>query len=71
LNEIDQCLEELEHCIDVYSLFSIDKYIQYAKEHDLITQYFPVVDSGFIVYKDKTIFLTSEKVGTKLSIRTI
>lgn len=71
VNEIDQWLEKLEQGISVFSLVSIDKYIECAKEQNLVTQYFPVVDSGFIVYKDKTIILTSQEGGTRLSIKPI
>ncbi|TNF44406.1 MAG: hypothetical protein EP216_02140 [Epsilonproteobacteria bacterium] len=71
MNELEQCLEELEQGNSVLSFLSLDEYIQCAKEHDLITEYFPVVESGFIVYKEKTIILTSEEGGTRLSIKTI
>lgn len=71
INEINQWLETLEQGKTVVSHVSIDRYIECAKEHNLITQYFPVVNSGFIVYEDKTIILTSEKSGTRLSIKTI
>jgi|GEM_PF-2238330 len=70
-NEINKWLEELEQGNSILSTVSIDKYIDCAQRQNLVTQYFPIVDSGFIVYKDKTIILTSEEGGTRLSIKTI
>lgn len=69
VDEISKWLDELEQGISVFSSASIDKYIKCAKEQNLVTKYFPVLDSGFIVYKDKTIILTSQEGGTTLSIK--
>ena len=71
LNEIDHNLNKLEQGYSVFSSFPIDKYIDCAKKHNLTTQYFSVIDSGFIVFKDKTIILISEEGGTRLSIKPI
>jgi len=66
--EISLWLEKVMKGIPVFSLLSIHEYIECAKEKDLYARYFPVVDCGFIVYKDMTIFLTSEEGGTLLSL---
>jgi len=58
----------LEQGIPIFSLATIDKYIECAKEQNLVTEYFPVVKCGFIIYKDMTIYLTSEDGGTTLSL---
>ena len=71
INELNQWLKKLEEGHSIISSNSIDEYIKCAKEQNLTTQYFPVVDSGFIVYKEKTIILTSQQDGTKLSIKTV
>jgi 5'(3')-deoxyribonucleotidase len=71
VNELNQCLEELEQGLSIFSSASIDKYIECAQKQNLVTKYFPIVDSGFIIYKDKTIILSSEEGGTRLSIKTI
>ncbi|GIU00072.1 hypothetical protein TSL6_05780 [Sulfurovum sp. TSL6] len=66
--EISQWLEKMEKGIPICSLRSIHEYIEYAKKKNLAADYFPVLDCGFIVYKDKTIFLTAEDGGTILSL---
>lgn len=66
-NEIKQSLEKLELGIPVFSSNTIDKYIECAKKQNFVAKYFPVVDSGFIVYKNITIFLISKDEGTILS----
>ena len=71
INELNQWLEELEKGRSIVSSASIDKYIDCAQKQNLVTRYFPIVDSGFIVYKDKTIILTSEEDGTRLTIKPI
>ena len=71
INEIEQNLAQLEEGLSIFTSSPIDKYIECARKQNLVTQYFPVVDSGFIVYKEKTIILTSQEGGTKLSIKTI
>lgn len=71
IHELNQWLDISEQGISVFSGVSIDVYIDCTQKHNLTTQYFPVTDSGFIVYKDKTILLTSEEGGTRLSIKSI
>jgi len=71
INELNQWLEELEKGLSIVSSASIDQYIECAQKQNLVSRYFPIVDSGFIVYKDKTIILTSEEGGTRLSIKPI
>lgn len=71
VDEINKWLDKLEKGIPIFSLVSIDEYIKCAKEQNLVTEYFPIVDSGFIVYKDRTIILTSEEGGTRLSMKPI
>ena len=66
--EIKECIETIEKGIPIFSLRSIEEYIECAKKNNLDARYFPVVDCGFIVYIDKTIFLTSENNGTILSL---
>jgi len=66
--EIDQWLEKMEKGIPICSLHSIQEYIECAKKGNLEARYLPVVDCGFIIYKDTTIFLTSEEGGTVLSL---
>ena len=66
--EIGLWLEKLEKGTPIFSLHSIEEYIECAKKKDLAARYFPVVDCGFIVYEDTTIFLTSEDGGTILSL---
>ena len=66
--EISIWLEKMEKGIPIFSLHSIKEYIECAKKEDLDARYFPVVDCGFIIYKDRTIFLTSEEGGTILSL---
>lgn len=39
------------------SLSSIDKYMEYAKQHDLVFRYFPLLDCGFIILNDKATIL--------------
>ena len=68
VNEIDQAFEKLNQGITVFSYFSIEKYVKCAKEQNLIAQYFPVVESGFILYKEKIIFMIAEDGGTKFSM---
>lgn len=69
--EIKECIEKIEKGIPIFSLRSIEEYIECAKKNNLDARYFPVVDCGFIVYIDKTIFLTSENNGTILSLNPI
>lgn len=52
----------------LFSSLSIQTYVEYAKKHHLVTQYFPILDCGFIVYNDETIYLTAEGESTRLSI---
>lgn len=66
--EINLWLERMETSIPICSLRSIQEYIKCAKKKGLDARYFPVVDCGFIVYKDTTIFLTSQEGGTILSL---
>jgi hypothetical protein len=66
--EINQLLEKLEKGISICSLRSIEEFIECAKKKNLDARYFPVVNCGFIVYKDMTIYLTSEDRGTILSL---
>lgn len=66
--EITQWIEKMERGMPVCSLRSIEEYIECAKKKNLDARYFPVVDCGFIVYKDTTIFLTSAERGTILSL---
>ncbi len=71
VEEINLWLEKMERGIPIFSLRSIDEYMECAKKENLDARYFPVVGCGFIVYMDKTIFLTSEEEGTKLSLNPI
>lgn len=71
VEEISQWLEKMEKGIPVFSLSSINELIECAKKNHLDARYFPIVKSGFIIYKDKTIFLASEESGTKLSLNPI
>ena len=71
INELNQCLDELDQGLSIFSSASISRYIECAKQQNLVTNYFPIVDSGFIVYKDKTIILISEEGGTRLSVNPI
>ena len=71
MEELSLWLEKMERDIPIFSLRSIDEYIECAKKKDLDTRYFPIVDCGFIIYKDTTIFLTSEEGGTILSLNPI
>jgi len=66
--EISLWLEKMQKDIPICSLHSIQELIECAKKKYLDARYFPVVDCGFIVYKDTTIFLTSEEGGTILSL---
>lgn len=66
--EISLWLEKVKKGIPIFSLRSIEEYIECAKKKDLDARYFPVVECGLIVYMDKTIFLTSEDGMTKLSL---
>lgn len=66
--EISRCLENMEKGIPIFSLRSIQEYIEFAKKENLDARYFSIVDCGFIVYKDTTIFLTSQEEGTILSL---
>ncbi len=58
--EISECIDKMKKGIPIFSLHSIQEYIECAKKNNLDARYFPIVDCGFIVYKDTTIFLTSE-----------
>ncbi|WP_373030900.1 hypothetical protein [Sulfurovum sp.] len=69
--EISLLVEKMEKDIPICSLHSIQELIECAKNIDLDTRYFPVVDCGFIVYKDTIIFLTSEDGVTILSLNPI
>lgn len=69
--EISLWLDKVKKGIPIFSLHSIHEYIECAKKKDLDTRYFPIVDCGFIVYKDTTIFLTSDEGGTILSLNPI
>ena len=71
VDEMNQWLEKLEQGIPIFTLVTIDKYIECAKKQNLVTQYFSVVNCGFIIYKDTTIYLTSEDGGTTLSLSPI
>lgn len=71
VEEINLWLEKMEKGIQIFSLRSIDEYIECAKKNELDARYFPVIESGFILYMDKTIFLASEEGGTKLSLNPI
>jgi len=71
VEEISLWLEKMERGIQIFSLRSIDEYIECAKKENLDARYYPVVECGFIVYRDKTIFLASEEGGTKLSLNPI
>ena len=71
VDEMNQWLEKLEQGIPIFSLVTIDKYIECAKKQNLVTQYFSVLKCGFIIYKDTTIYLTSEDDGTTLSLSPI
>lgn len=66
--EIAQWLEKMQKGIPICSLYSTQEFIECAKKQNLEARYFSVVDCGFIVYKDTTIFLTSEEGGTVLSL---
>ncbi len=66
--EISLCLEDMEKGTPIFSLHSIQEYIKFAKKKNVDARYFPTVDCGFIVYKDTTIFLTSQEGGTVLSL---
>jgi len=68
MEELNLWIEKMEKGIQICSLCSIHEYIQSAKKNNLEARYFPVVESGFIVYRDKIIFLTLEKGGTRLSL---
>lgn len=65
--EISQWLEKALSEIPFSSFLSIDQFIEYAQKHNLVSRHFPILNSGFIVFNDKTIFLTSEERGTTLS----
>jgi len=69
--EINQWLDEMEKGIPICSLYSIHEYIECAKKKGLKAHYFSVVRCGFIIYKDTTIYLTSEEGGTILSTNPI
>ena len=66
--EISLCLVDMEKGTPIFSLHSIQEYIEFAKKKNVDARYFPTVDCGFIVYKDTTIFLTSQEGGTILSL---
>ena len=66
--EINLSLEKIKKGIPIFSLRSIKEYIECAKKKDLDARYFPVLNSGFIVYQDTTIFLTAEDGGTTLTL---
>jgi len=66
--EISLWLEKMEKDVPISSLRSIHEFIECAKKENLDARYFSVVECGFIVYKDTTIFLTSEEGGTVLSL---
>ena len=66
--EINLWLKKMEKGVPICSLDTIQEYIECAKKKNLDARYFPVVDCGFIVYKDTTIFLTSQEGGTILSL---
>lgn len=54
------------------TLISIDKYMEYAKQGDLIFRHFPILDCGFIMINDKAIILRTEEKGTTtLSTKTM
>lgn len=69
--EIGLCLEKMEKGLPVFSFHSIQEYIECAEKEDLDARYFSVVDCGFIIYKNTTIFLASEDGGTILSLNPI
>ena len=66
--EISQWLKKMERGIPICSLHTIQEYIECAKKKNLDARYFPVVNCGFIVYEERTIFLTAEEGGTILSL---
>jgi hypothetical protein len=71
LEEIDLWIETMERGIEFCSLRSIHEYIECAKENHLDASYFPIISCGFIVYRDRTIFLALENGGTRLSLNPI
>lgn len=62
-NEISLELKKMDSGISFASPYSLERYIEYAKKHNLVFRYFPIINSGFILFNDKTIFLTSEEEG--------
>lgn len=70
-NEISLELKKMDSGISFASPYSLERYIEYAKKHDLVFRHFPLLDCAFIVFNDITIILRlAEDNTTTLSLET-
>lgn len=63
--ELNKVVSGTSYC----SLLLIEKYMEYAKKHDLVSRHFSTLDCGFIIFNGKTIILRAEEKGTTFSIQ--